>query len=897
MQNPSRSLVTLACRSIALASLCGELHAQTAGPLFGGSFVSPVSPAPSFLACAAVEFGRLDGDAHLDLVELQGTVPQVVVRLGVGDGLFESPISIALAGVPQGLALADVDGDQELDLIIGVSLGGNAQVAIAIGVGDGNFAPPVMVSSGLASGIQIEVTAGDADGDLDIDVVVCTRNEARFSLLLNTGSGAFAAPLLIDVPDTAGMGAFGDLTGDGVMDIAIGCSGASANTSGLAIVPGLGGGSFGPAVMPVTGVRSTSVRVGRFDGDTDLDAVLAGTTGGSSGLVIASNQGGGVFTTTTLLPVIPGATLSMIQGFFGDWNGDGHLDLGGTGLTQTGYGFLLTAMGDGLGGWLNPLTTVSGVEARDVGIGDVDGDGLTDLALGELWDGLTLVLGTRAGTNASRNFGAQDYPTEMEVCDLDGDPFSDVAMTSSVTTTLSLFRGDGVGGFIQGSSLVLPGSNGFLDSEDLNGDGKIDLVVASSSSIVAASFLSIYLGQGGFSFSHLPDISLSGVPGSVVIGDVDGDHVLDVILSNRSQALLEIRIGDGHGGLGPPQSIGGELEVWSLHLLDLDGDSDNDLLYVGTFNGRVRIRMNDGSGGFDTLTTFLDPSNLQALEPAHLDSDGFIDVVATQFASGVVALKATSPTSFLPPQIVPLPGVLTRLAVADWDEDGVDDVVVTDQGGASIGSLALLRGDGVGGLGLEPQRFSVAPSQFDAAPADLDGDGHLDLAVNARGLPGRLWALVNQLPDCRVDTYCTAKVNSLGCTPFIESQGFALASQTTGFVVRGRNVMNQRAGLLLYSFGGQAAISFQGGLRCVANQVRRTPGTMSGGTPLPSQDCSGVFALDMNAFAQGLAGGHPHPALKLPGTVVTCQWWGRDPGFAPPNDATLTNAIRYEICP
>lgn len=140
-------------------------------------------------------------------------------------------------------------------------------------------------------------------------------------------------------------------------------------------------------------------------------------------------------------------------------------------------------------------------------------------------------------------------------------------------------------------------------------------------------------------------------------------------------------------------------------------------------------------------------------------------------------------------------------------------------------------------------------------------------------------------------SYCTAKVNSQGCTPAIAALGSASVSAGSGCVISASLVLNQRAGLLLYGTSGPAAAVFHGGLLCVAPPRHRTPVQSSGGSAAGT-DCTGTYAFDLNAWiATGL-----DPAL-VAGASVNAQYWSRDPGFAAPHNVGLTDALELELCP
>ena len=131
-------------------------------------------------------------------------------------------------------------------------------------------------------------------------------------------------------------------------------------------------------------------------------------------------------------------------------------------------------------------------------------------------------------------------------------------------------------------------------------------------------------------------------------------------------------------------------------------------------------------------------------------------------------------------------------------------------------------------------------------------------------------------------------MNSLGCTPTIAADGIASPAASWGFEVSASSVRNQTIGLLLYGVSGRAALPFHGGTLCLASPFLRTPALSSGGNSLPSADCSGAWSVDLDLILWS------RPPLAV-GSALQCQWYGRDPGFPPPDNISLSNALELTL--
>jgi hypothetical protein len=293
-----------------------------------GIFVVPPQYAAG-VGPLAVAVGDFNGDGKPDLAVSNncpasgcgGNGPSTVsILLGNGDGTFQPHVDYPV-GSPAGVAVGDFNGDGKVDLAVA---NGNS-VAILLGNGDGTF--QAAADYGTAGGTS-SVAVGDFNGDGKPDLVVTNSSDNSVSIFLNSGSGTFPTRKDYATGDYPTSVVAGDFNGDGKLDLATSECGATPNCAGgsASILLGNGDGTFQAHVDYTVGGYPLALTVADLNGDGFLDLAVANSnsaSGASPGSVsVLFGKGDGTFQTQQIYP----AGLMTSSVVVGDFNGDGQLD-------------------------------------------------------------------------------------------------------------------------------------------------------------------------------------------------------------------------------------------------------------------------------------------------------------------------------------------------------------------------------------------------------------------------------------------------------------------------------------------------------------------------------------------------------------------------------------------
>lgn len=318
------------------------------------------------------------------------------------------------------------------------------------------------------------------------------------------------------------------------------------------------------------------------------------------------------------------------------------------GVESAGGGALTT--GHAWGFWIGTLpsvldlTLVSTMSVRRPGeghiqtyggyAGDVNNDGYSDLSLiNEISRDVRVCLNDGNGFYDSIvvfPIAGSNFPSANEGADFNGDGEIDLVIASGGNSQMSVLMGNGAGSYTSFTNYTSGSSVRGVAVLDLDVDGDADIVSANRNGNNLRLFFND--GTGGFATSSL--LEAGGTSESAVMpGDANEDGIMDLFVGCYSGQRLIIMLGDGNGGLVTSANISSGGQVWMISVGDLNGDGHLDVASANSFANNTAVAFGDGAGNLSQVTTYPAGRLTLAIDMGDIDGDGDLDIVTSHYIS------------------------------------------------------------------------------------------------------------------------------------------------------------------------------------------------------------------------------------------------------------------------
>ncbi len=583
-------------------------------------------------AIEIVRAGDVTLDGKLDLVvgraifpNTMGTVRDlgkgVAVLAGRGDGSFDDPVLLDTGGNAVGLALADLDEDGGLDLVVSHRLRGEVVAFRSLGGGEFERTSTVAVDDQ-----PVYLQEGDLNGDGHQDMVVLQRTGDDITVLQGMGDGSLRHATTLQAGPVPESVAIADLDGDRVPDLSVANGGSPAL---LGLYRGLGEFRFEEVEEFPAGHCTNHTAIGDLDEDGLLDVVMANSSSMTTSFYKGLGRDG------ILGPYVHRLGADSIAGAMLDLDQDGELEvvlahpgdqslsiLGGADRTWPtrrvrialggaphdllvldpqgseppmvvvslpARGALALVRIDDSGQPVLEPVDLAGMEPLALASGDLDGDGADEVVV---FDGRasTLVVLTNQGAGPLQPLAARvalpSRTSDIIVEDLDGNGTEEVLVTLQAEDRVLVLSGGVDGPLEQVLSLDTGSEPVALTLSDLDGDGSAELITAN----IRGNSISVARAGPDAHFERALTWAACRHPTSLEVADVDGDQKVDVAVSCLTGNSVALMLGDGKGGFRERHIYGSDFEPRVVLLRDLDADGRIDLLSAAGAYGFDRTR-------------------------------------------------------------------------------------------------------------------------------------------------------------------------------------------------------------------------------------------------------------------------------------------------------------------
>ena len=681
-----------------------------------------------------------DNDGDQDLIMAGFAVSgQTVTSMyrNKGDGTFETGTNGLLPTLFASMAAGDYDNDGDLDLLMTGLAGAPSAIKTTLyrNRGDGTFDDTGLPFTALQNGIQNGSTSfGDYDNDGYLDILVSGYTDVSNTpfttrIYHNKGDGTFEDAAAITPAGVGLKACWVDYDNDNDLDLIMSVGQMFPVTYGL-----YKNKILNPNTKPTvpTGLQVTisadsrsavlswqkatdgqtaqnglyyNVYISETPGAVTRQSPLSDISNGFRKVVSVGNAGSK--TSYTIKELIPGKkyywSVQAVDGAFA--------------------GSAFAAQQE----FTSPLfTELSSAAAPFVGVenaaawGDYDNDGDLDVVVNGTMGGgssiCRLYRNKGDGTfEDSRVSLASSYNASAKWADYDNDGYLDLMLGGDQPTKLYHNKGDGT--FEENNNTAFPLANtGTFLWSDFDNDGHLDVFFVSN------SIGALYRNKGDGTFENTGNTFLKLSSATAASGDYDNDGDQDILVIGQAAAAYFTKIyrnkGDGtfeDSGVPLPGVASANAAAWG----DYDNDGDLDILIAGAINGTsgiTRLYRNNGDGTFSNSGTPLQNVLASALAWGDYDSDGYLDILLTGYATPAnyyAKIYHNKRDGTFEELSITLPGVNAGAAAwMDYDNDGDLDFFVS--GSTGVNRVARIYTNNINILNTKPQ----APAALQAVMAN-----------------------------------------------------------------------------------------------------------------------------------------------------------------------------------
>jgi FG-GAP-like repeat/SdrD B-like domain/Domain of unknown function (DUF4214)/Calx-beta domain/FG-GAP repeat len=721
--------------SVAIADMNGDGKPDIVSVSYSSQAVSvllnttpPGATTPSFAplqtfsagnAPTSVALGDLNGDGRPDIIVSNFNFQTVTVLLnttppGATTASFTGGQTFATGGAAVRVVLGDINGDGKPDLIVGDA----GKVAVLL-----NTTPPGATTASFAAdqtfvtGSGASVAMADINGDGKPDIIVANQNDNTVSVLRNTTAPGATTPSFAS-QQTFVTGAVpfnvvaADLNGDGRPDLIVTNSGD--NTVSVLLnttAPGAGTLSFAGQQTFATGTDPVFVAVADLNGDGEPDLIVTNEVGNTvSVLRNMTTPGAATFSFAPQQAFATVAGGSAYSVAVADVNGDGRPDVIVDNKQGNSMSVFLntTVLGAATITPAFPQVTTSAVESDvfAVAAGDLNGDGKPDLVVS--------------------NFAANTVSVLMNT----SPPGSTTPSFASAQTFAT--------GFARSVTLG-----------DINGDGLPDIIVAIGNNMVAVLMNTTAPGSTTASFAPQQTFAAGTSSVSVVLADINGDGKLDLVVADGSPGAEQVLVllnttptGATTPSFAPAQSFAVGNQPFSVTIGDINGDGKPDIVAPNTADGTVSVLLNTTPTGaatasFTTQQTFTTRGEPASVALGDINGDGLLDIVVANNDSTVSVLLNTTPPGATTASFATQQPFATgkysnsdSLALGDINGDGKPDIITANEGSKNVSVLLNTTVPGSATASFTTQQTFATQTGSEAVTlVDLTDDFRPDIVV------------------------------------------------------------------------------------------------------------------------------------------------------------------------